>query len=300
MRGWSWVALTVLLGLGSTGCVKKMAMNTLADALSGDAGGAFTQHDDLEFVGDAVPFALKLMESILEGTPEHVGLHVSLASGYTQYGTVWVRWPAQQLRYEDYAAYVAGEERSRLFFARAMDYGMDGLELSHPGFRQALFADRDAALAMLTKDDVSLAYWAAAAWLSKINVSREDVGAIAELPVAGAMVRRLLELDPDWDKGAIHDLLIVVEPSLPEPGGADRAREHFQRAVELNGGSRAGSYVSLATTVSITAQDRDEFQQLLEQALAVDAGASEADELANLYAQEQARFYLDHIDDLFL
>ena len=50
-----------------------MAMNSLADALSGqgEGGSAYLSDDDPALVGEALPFSLKLMESILQETPEH-------------------------------------------------------------------------------------------------------------------------------------------------------------------------------------------------------------------------------------
>ena len=49
------VALPVLL----SGCsIKQIALNAVADELSGGTGGSFTQDEDLQFVGDALPFAL--------------------------------------------------------------------------------------------------------------------------------------------------------------------------------------------------------------------------------------------------
>ena len=123
---------------------------------------------------------------------------------------------------------------------------------------------------------------------------------IGELPVAAAIIKRALELDEDWGKGSIHDLLIALEPSLPMPGGLDRAREHYELAVAQSEGIRASPYVSLATSVSISNQDREEFVSLMEKALAVDASKYPEEELATMYAQEQAEFYLDHLDDLFV
>jgi hypothetical protein len=39
---------------------------------------------------------------------------------------------------------------------------------------------------------------------------------------------------------------------------------------------------------------------MMELALAVDPHLSPDDQLANMYAQEQARYYLEHLDDLFV
>ncbi len=289
------LALTVGLG----GCVKKMAMNALADTLSGDTGGSFTVDEDIEFVGDAIPFALKLMESIHDGTPEHVGLELSLCSGFTQYGMLYVKWPAEQLKYADYEAYLAGNRRATKLLRRGNDYCMDALDTQYPGFSESIYAETEATLAQVEEEDVGLLYWTGASWMAIISQSREDMEAIGQLAVAGAVLRRALALDEDWDKGSIHDTLILVEPSLPEPGGMERAKEHYQRAVELAAGTRASPWLSYAFTVSLANQDREEFVELMDKVLALDAEASPADQLANLYAQEQARFYLLHLDDLF-
>ena len=57
-------------------------------------------------------------------------------------------------------------------------------------------------------------------------------------------------------------------------GSPERAREHFEKAVEIAEGNHAGAYVSLAMTVSVPAQDAQEFRDLLNEAVAVDLEAA--------------------------
>lgn len=291
----------LVLGLATSGCsVRKMAVNALADSLSSTTGGAIGSDEDLEFVGDAVPFALKLMEILADQAPDHVGVRQALASGFTQYAVVYIQFPADQAKYDDYEAHRTGNDRAMRMFLRANGYASDGLELVHPGFAEGIRADTAATLNATTIDDVPLLYWLGASWLMAISNAREDPELIGELPLAAACLHRVLELDGDWDRGAIHEALISLEPSLPEPGGVQRAEEHFARAVELSGGLKASPYVSLATSICIKAQDRARFESLLGQALAVDLDASPSDRMANTYAQRKAMFLLDHVDDLFL
>jgi predicted anti-sigma-YlaC factor YlaD len=106
-------------------------------------------------------------------------------------------------------------------------------------------------------------------------------------------------LDPDWDEGAIHEILISLEPSLPMPGGAERSEEHYKRCLELQSGAKAGPHVALATAVALKAQDKGRFVSLLEKALAIELDAEPGNRLANDYAQRKARFLLSHLDDLF-
>jgi len=290
----------LFVALMSTGCIKKIALNSMADALSGSTGGSFTQDDDLEFVGDALPFALKTMEAISEQTPKHVGLKETLCSGTTQYAMVYVKWPADQLRYDDYSGYETGIARTKKFLDRSERFCMAALELKHEGFAERIYSDTDALMAEMDEDDVLLLYWTGATWLARISISKDDMEAIGQLPFAATLMERALVLDEDWGKGALHDMMVLLEPNSPMPGGLDRAREHFERAVELSNGTLASPYVSLGTSVSYSEQKKDEFVELMEKALEVDPLASPEDQLANLYAQAQARFYLDHLDDLFL
>src|SRR2546427_12543180 len=74
---------------------RALASKAMADALSG-TGSGFASDDDPELVREAVPFALKTMESLLPEQPEHVGLLTALASGFTQYGYAFVQQDADR------------------------------------------------------------------------------------------------------------------------------------------------------------------------------------------------------------
>ena len=77
-------------------------------------------------------------------------------------------------------------------------------------------------------------------------------------------------------------------------------RRHFDRAIEISKGKRAGTYVSFAENASVPAQNVAEFKVMLEKALAIDVDADPANRLANILAQRRARWLLSHINKLFL
>lgn len=277
-----------------------MAVNGVANLLSGEGAGAFTRDNDIQFVGDSIPFAIKLMESIRDAAPKHAGIHETVCSSTTQYAMVYVGWPSEQVRYEDYDAFEAGQTRTKKFLDRALVDCKKALDISYPGILDKLYTDPVGQLAQVSEEDVSLLYWTGATWLARISKSKEDMEAIGALPIAAAFIKRALELNESWARGSLHDLAINLEPSLPMPGGLERAREHYTRSLELADGTLASPYVSLATSVSVVDQNKEEFVQLMELALAVDLSKSPDDQLANMYAQEQAEYYLEHLDDLFV
>jgi predicted anti-sigma-YlaC factor YlaD len=70
--------------------------------------------------------------------------------------------------------------------------------------------------------------------------------------------------------------------------------------VELTGEQLASPYVSLAETVSVSKQDRAEFESLLKRALAIDPNTKPEWRLSNIVMQRRARWLLSREDDLFL
>jgi predicted anti-sigma-YlaC factor YlaD len=156
------------------------------------------------------------------------------------------------------------------------------------------------ALAKAEKKDVPLLYWMAASWGSAISLGVDKPEIVIDMPVVRALADRALALDESWSKGAIHEMFISLD-SLPEAlgGSPAKAREHFARAVELQKALSPGPYVALATGVALPAQDRAEFEKLLQTALAVDPEKDPSVRLVTLVQQRRARALLDHIDTMF-
>jgi hypothetical protein len=130
----------VLLGVFAGGCsIKKVAVNRLGDALAG-GGTTFASDDDPDLIRDALPFSLKLMESLLAENPKHKGLLLAAASGFTQYAFAFIQQEADEIESQDFEASLALKERARRMYLRARNFGLRGLEVYHPGFEQALRA----------------------------------------------------------------------------------------------------------------------------------------------------------------
>lgn len=283
------------------GCsVRNYALDRVGDALS-SSGSGFGSDDDVELIGAAAPFSLKLMESVLAENPRHRGLLLATAQGFVQYAYAFVESRADELEDASLQAAYAQRERARRLYLRARDYGLRGLEVAHPGIAQALRTAPAGALAKTSAADVGLLYWTGLAWAAAISQSKDDPFLIADLPAVEALVRRALALDESYEHGAIHVFLINFEMSRAglAAGAEAAARRHFARAIELSGGLQAAPYVTLAEAVSIAERNRAEFRELLEKALAVDGAARPEWRLANTVMQRRARWLLARTDRLF-
>jgi predicted anti-sigma-YlaC factor YlaD len=80
----------------------------------------------------------------------------------------------------------------------------------------------------------------------------------------------------------------------------ERARMHFERAVAISKGERPGPYVTLAETVAVMKQDRKEFEELLNRALAIDPEKNPGVRLETVLLQRKARALLAKEDELFI
>src|SRR5512140_1761807 len=69
----AFAALALILVLSLAGCsVEKLALKKVAGMLTGPSGAdVFSSDNDPDFVGQALPFAIKLPESLLGSLPDH-------------------------------------------------------------------------------------------------------------------------------------------------------------------------------------------------------------------------------------
>ena len=278
-----------------------MAVNQVGNALAG-GGVVFASDDDPDLVRQAVPFGLKLQESLLAESPRHTGLLLSTTSGFTQYAYAFVQQDADELDDKDVAAAKVLHDRARRLFLRARGYGLRGLEVNHPGFGQQLRANSKQAVQVAEVRDVPLLYWTAAAWGAAIADSKDRPETVADLPQMVALIERALELDETFEHGALHEFMINYEMARPGVKAEDavaRAKQHFDRAVALSAGKLAAPFVTYAEAVCVKRQQHAEFEKLLKQALAIDAEATPEARLANLVMQRRARWLLARVDELF-
>ncbi len=302
MKKTTQLAFLLVMAIAMNGCsVRKFAINKLGDSLA-NSGTTFASDNDPEFVGQAIPFSLKLIEGLLAESPKHRGLLFAAASGYTQYSYVYIQEFAEELEAEDVTKSSVLGERARNLYLRARDFGLRGLETKHRGFARSLGEDPRAAVHAARTEEVPLLYWTAVAWGAAIALSKDHPELVAEQPQVEALIDRAYQLNPDYDHGVIDQFLISYESARQGAKGdfAGRSKEHFDRAVSLSNGQLASPYVAYAETVSVQKQNAAEFESLLKQALAVNPDSRPEWRLSNIIMQRRARWLLSRESDLFL
>ncbi|HVZ79940.1 MAG TPA: TRAP transporter TatT component family protein [bacterium] len=300
-----WFLGLLLLALMTplfSGCfIKSMMVDSFADSLAAP-GDTFSSDNDPELIRQAVPFSLKLMESILSATPRHVPLLTALSKSFTEYAYAFVHSDGEYIADKDYPRSQELKERAKKLYIRARDYGLRGFDVRYEHFSDLLLKDPKAAVALAKKEDIDLLYWTGVSWLAAISLSKDDPELVSDVPQGEALIYRAYELEPDYDDGSLHEFLITYEGSRPAlmGGSLKKAKEHFEAALKLNGGLSASTYVNYAAAVDEKEQDREEFIEMCNKALAIDVDKKPSWRLVNLITQKRAKWLLSHVDTLFV
>jgi predicted anti-sigma-YlaC factor YlaD len=277
-----------------------LAINKLGDALS-EGTSSFATDDDAELIAGAVPFALKTIESLIEQSPKHQGLLTSAASGFTQYAYAFVQMEADYVEAQDLDRATAQRNRAKKLYLRARNYGLRSLEVEFPGFRERLRADPDAALTKATKKHVPQLYYTAASWGAAFAIDKADSSLSVDQVLIEKLMQRAIALDEAWELGSLHDFFITWEGGRSSIGGSlDKAKQHFDRALALSNGQRVSPYVTWAEVMSVGAQNKKEFQEMLNKALEIDVDKAPTQRLANVIGQRRAKWLLSRTDELFV
>ncbi|AHC14676.1 TRAP transporter TatT component family protein [Salinispira pacifica] len=297
-------AVTVLL-LFSSCSIQQYAVNRISDALTGEGSSqVFMGDNDPALVGDALPFAIKMYETLLQQNPEHLELIETTGSLYIMYANGFIQTPAELSEPEEFESKFDAYSRAKNLYLRGRDMLGRALELRHPGILKAVESGEEVEryAAELEMQDVGLVYWYAAGWFAAASIDSFDMKIGFRLPAVLTLLNAVYRLDPDYSNGSIEELFISVYASLPQGMGGDveKAEKAFARAVEIQQGSSAGPYVSLALSVALPAQDVERFIELMEKALEIPVEEYPENILLNTIQQRKARWYLDHLDDFFL
>lgn len=276
--------------------VKTMGANIVANALT-SGGSSFMSDNDPELVKEAIPFGLKTYESLLETNPEHEGLLLALASGFTSYAYL-LQVEAEQIDQKDYIKARELRIRASNLYIRGRNYSFQALALQDEKFVEKLKQNPQVALENAKKGDVPFLYWAGAAWAGAAAAAKNNTSLIAGLPYAGALVKKAAELDSGYNEGAPHEFLIAYEASRPG-GDLELAKEYYSRALELSKGKRASVYIALAENVNVREQNLEGFKKQLNLALSVNIDEHPEVRLLNTIAQNRAKWLQKRIPDLF-
>ncbi|MCK7518266.1 MAG: TRAP transporter TatT component family protein [Ignavibacteriales bacterium] len=279
----------------------------MAGMLSGSSASAdvFTSDNDPDFVGDALPFAIKLYETLARLAPR--------ARRPAPPHRQPLRHVRQRLRRDARRHDARGGARDEGISPRP---GQEPLP-ARPGHPVQVASKRRTPGIRATAQGAPIRRGhgpvrqgrRAAPLLDRRSAGWRPSPSIPwtwtlgqTVPQTRAMIERVAALEPGYGKGALDAFFVGYYGSLPgyhrrRPGQGPRA---FRQGPGRRREVRHLALLSLATTVCVNEQNAAEFKRLLGEVLAFDPESSPPNRLVNILNQRKARWYLAHIDDFFI
>ena len=274
-----------IAALSLSGCAS--LMSSAASGLADSVSDSVLNQDDPETAKAALPTFMVLLDGMVRDNPNDPDLLASGATLYASYGAIFAEDPVRASRLTS---------RARRYAGKAM------CETYEPacGWGNATYDEFVASLDGIGPDDAEYLYTYGFASLAYLRAHSDDWNSLAELPQMEALFRRYIEISGDEGHGAAYTfmgILLTLRP--PALGGEpERAREYFEKAIELTGGKDLGVKVEFARGYAKMLYERELHDRLLNEVVAADP-YQDGYTLSNVLAQEQAMEMLAQADDYF-
>jgi hypothetical protein len=258
--------------------------------LPSNLSGAILNSDDLETVNDGLPAYLLMVDALVSTYPKSESMHLTASSLNGAYAGVFV--PDDQVA------------RKKTMSRKALDHAFKAFCLHDRKACELEAVDPEALSQVISqwssKKDVPYLYALGTAWASYIQANADDWLVIAQLGQAEAVLRQLVEIDADYEKGTGLLYLGVMNSILPPSlgGKPDVAQDFYERALVAGNDENLIIYVYYASNFARLIFDQELHDRLLQRALSLDpyvVGYT----LQNIYAQKQAEALLASSYDYF-
>ena len=272
--------LVLLLALALTGCAATAA-HRLADNLS----VAMLNQDDPDTVRAGAPAYLLLLDSLIADSPDDPKLLISGARLYGAYA----------------GALVSDPIRAQRLSGRSRDYASRALCATEPAICEneaAPFGQFASAVDDIDASHIEAMYVLGISWAGWIQAHQEDWNAVAQLPRVDYLLQRVVDLQPDYDRGRAQLYLGVLRSRVPPAlgGQPEAGRLHFEQAIAFSDGRDLIVKVEFARYYARLIFNQTLHDRLLREVL--EAPAREPGlTLSNTIAKQQAEMLLS--DDYF-
>ncbi len=288
-RALAFALILPALALSLAGCSLRQTVARTSSVMLEDMIAALGAEPDPAHAREAAASLLVMIEGFARADPDGTDLRRIAAQAYGGFAFGFLE--------------KSEPTRARRFYKRGRDHGLSALG-QEPGFSQALKAGPAAlksALGKISRENLPLLFWTAYSWSGWINMSRGNPDAVADLPIAAAMMARALALDPSYFHGGPHLFFGVYYGGRSPLMGGDpkKAKAHFERAVALSKGRFLTAKLLYARYLAVQTQDRKLFLRLLDEIEKAPSGLLPDQALSNALARRRAKELRKQIDELF-
>ncbi len=270
-------------------CSTRQMMLRMASPLFEGQYLALSEESDPILAKSAIPTSLKMLEGLIKSDPDNQALHIQLAEGFCSYAFSFVE--------ED------DPVRASKLYLRGRDYATLALQLNGAPENLLAMKPDEFRQAMGEMDENALpgVFWMGQCWANWLRLNLMNLEAFVVVPKVEAAMQKTLKWDETYHYAGPHLFFGGFYGSRPAllGGDSEKARKHFERAMELTQNKFLIIPMMYARTVAIQTQDKDLFEKLLNQVLDAPPDILPEQRLANEIAKLKARKLLEDADDYF-
>lgn len=274
--------LMLIATLIISGCATTKLPTNLSDAI--------LNSDDLATVRDGLPSYLLMVDALTVTYPKSESMHLTAASLNGSYAGVFI--PDAEV------------DRKKRMSRKALDHAFTAFCLHDKAACELESMPREEFEVAITQwdseKDLPYLYSLGTGWASYIQANADDWLVIAQLGQAETVLKQLVSIEPDYEKGMAQLYLGVMNSILPPSlgGKPDVAQAYYEAALAAGNDKNIIIYVYYASNFARLMFDQELHDRLLQQALSLDPYV-DGYTLQNVYAQQLASQLLASSGDYF-
>lgn len=288
------LAFVAVLGLSSTGCIKKMILDSEIHATRIGAGASDTIAD-YEVIRPAAGAAVLQFEGMHRLAPDNEEALFMLCRGWAGWGYGFAQddYEVAQLAGDDAGA-TYHKARTKLAYDRSISYGIELLSKRDDGFPKAK-KNADTLRKWLQEywndqEDAESLFWLGSAWIARVDVMKDDDAHgpeyVAEAYVGIEILKQSAALDPEFESYGATSTIAAYNVGV---GATDEGKKMLDMIAEKTHRKALGVLGNIGRYACSTA-NRDLYEKTLNEILAwEDDGKQPNLRLENAIAKRRAK-----------
>lgn len=276
--------LTLGLMIMVTSCsLNRLVINAAGDFMESGIDVIYAE-GDLEIAEQFLANNLKMIELLLQRDPDNSELNLLAAQGFGAFAMAFVEDENQQ--------------RAARLYQRGLNYAFRALPEKRRFSPDIKPQDLEILLTKYTTADVPALFWLGYNWGSVVLQNLDNPRMLLNLSKVEMIMQRVLELDESYNFAGVHLFYGTFYAARPPllGGNPEKGREHFERNLELTKDRFYMTKFFLARYYAVQVQNRELFDNLLEEILALDIDQYPEIRLMNALAQKKAQALLEKQD----
>jgi len=273
------VVITISLIWSSSCSFNRVIVNAAGGFMEDGINVIYTE-DDLEIAQQFLANNLKMIELLLNKDPDNPEMNLIASQGFGAYAMAFV---------ED-----ENPQRAARLYQRGLNYALKALPGKKSFDTTIKPKDLETLLRDYTKAEVPALFWVGYNWGSLVLQNLDNPRMLVNLSKVEMIMNRVLELDESYNFGGVHLFYGNFYSARPPllGGNPELGLKHFERNLELTGGSFYMTRYFMARYYAVQVQDRGLFDSLTQEIIDLNIDTYPEIRLMNRLAKKKTEILL--------